>query len=117
MKDRDVGEIEDDEDDIPITPDERELTLRISTELMAVSQCALSVTISAHAKQEFGNMTLEGNALVMEGIAGPSPMNTGVNQIFGDTLAKDSARGFRGQMDSKSFEIFWGSSQADKNSY
>jgi hypothetical protein len=96
-----------DNDIIPITSEERDLTLSILPVLKQTCKEALAVTTQVRTKQVFeGKMITDKDARAVEGVVGEAKGN--VDQTFkGDTITKNGSEVVRGQMDAESFKVMW----------
>ncbi|CZR54132.1 uncharacterized protein PAC_04015 [Phialocephala subalpina] len=96
-----------DNDIIPITSEESDLTLSILPVLKQTCKEALAVTTQVRTKQVFGGkMITDKDARAVEGVVGKPQGN--VDQTFkGDVITKDGSEAVRGQMYAESFKVMW----------
>lgn len=111
------AEVDNDNDIIPITIRERDLTLAILPVLQKACDEALAVTLAQanNTVQKFGNVTADDYSKVGGGVAGSNLGSGSVHQEFKDTKAINSSQAFVGRMDSQAFKDFWGSPMRKPN--
>ncbi|KAK3983801.1 hypothetical protein QBC44DRAFT_278540 [Cladorrhinum sp. PSN332] len=102
---------DDDDDIIPITAGERDLTLNAVLPVLKRScRRALEITeAQGHGTyQRFGGVVADGFSKVGAGMAGSNFGGGRVYQEFKDTTATNGGQAFVGRMDIEAFKIFWG---------
>lgn len=112
MKDLAIDEeVENDPDNdvIPITRSERDLTLTILPLLKQVCEQAFSVTDAQinNTYQKFEKTTADDHSRAQAGIAGSDLGSGYVNQEFGKTEAKKFSEVFVGRMGNQASKEFW----------